>query len=198
MVCVTGFHLIPPCADRCHKTVLKCLSWPSSFQITNKASVWLPAHHSILSWNFHFYCSYISISLGVYHIIGLKPDDKVYCSMPLYHSAGGNLCTGQAITSGITVVIKRKFSASQYFPDCVRHKCTVRSMKIVTLKCGRYCLLLFLAVCLAVQYCGYWHICIVCTSIMHSELHQFLHRHEGYVPQISTNTTHIVPRVFKF
>lgn len=126
--------------------MLKCLSWASSFQITNKASDWLPVDHWILSLNFHFYCSYIWVSLGVYHIIGVTPDDKVYCPMPLYHSAGGNLSTGQAIISGITVVIKRKFSASQYFPDCMRHNCTVRPMKIVTLNCGSFCLLLFLAV----------------------------------------------------
>jgi len=86
------------------------------------------------------------MSFGVYHVLGLKPDDKVYCPMPLYHSAGGILNTGVAITSGITVVIKRKFSASQYFPDCVRHNCTVRPIKIVTLNCGSFCLLLFLAV----------------------------------------------------
>jgi len=126
--------------------VLKSLRWASSFQVTNKGSTWLPADHWILSWNFHFYCSYCWISFGVYHILDLKPDDKVYCPMPLYHSAGGILNTGLAITSGITVVIKRKFSASQYFPDCVRHNCTVRPIKIVNLNCGSFCLLLFLAV----------------------------------------------------
>lgn len=126
--------------------MLKCLSWTSSFQITNKGSTLLPADHWILRWNFHFYCSYLWISLGVYHIIGLKLDDKVYCPLPLYHGAGGILCAGQAIISGITVVIKRKFSASQFIPDCVRHNCTVRPMKIVTLNCGSFCLLLFLVV----------------------------------------------------
>jgi solute carrier family 27 fatty acid transporter 1/4 len=66
------------------------------------------------------------MSLGVYHILALKPDDVVYCPLPLYHSAGAALGIGQAILSGISVVIRRKFSASQYFPDCVRHNCTVR------------------------------------------------------------------------
>jgi len=83
------------------------------------------------------------MSFGVYHVLGLKPDDKVYCPMPLYHSAGGILNTGLAITSGITVVIKRKYSASQYFPDCVRHNCTVRPIKTVTLNCGSFCLCCF-------------------------------------------------------
>lgn len=125
--------------------MLKCLSWASSLQITNKGSTWLPADHWILSWNFHFYCSYFWLCFGAYHVLGFKSDDKAYCPMPLYHSAGGILCTGQAITSGIPVVIKPKFSASQFFPDCVRHNCTVRPMKIVTLNCGSFCLLLLLA-----------------------------------------------------
>jgi solute carrier family 27 fatty acid transporter 1/4 len=66
------------------------------------------------------------MSLGVYHIQALKSDDIVYCPLPLYHSAGGALGMGQALLSGITVVIRRKFSASQYIPDCVQHNCTVR------------------------------------------------------------------------
>ncbi|KAJ4449471.1 hypothetical protein ANN_00870 [Periplaneta americana] len=68
---------------------------------------------------------YSFMSLGIYYIPALKDDDIVYCPLPLYHSGGGALGVGQAIVSGITVVIRRKFSASQYIPECVRHNCTV-------------------------------------------------------------------------
>ncbi|GLH14262.1 Luciferin 4-monooxygenase [Gryllus bimaculatus] len=54
-----------------------------------------------------------------------RPDDVLYCPLPLYHSAGGVLGVGAALYGGLTVVMRAKFSASAYFPDCVRHGCTV-------------------------------------------------------------------------
>ncbi|KAK4885886.1 hypothetical protein RN001_002157 [Aquatica leii] len=53
----------------------------------------------------------------------LKPDDIIYNPLPLYHGFGvmGLVMT---ISSGVPVVIKNKFSASQYWNDCAKHKCT--------------------------------------------------------------------------
>ena len=65
---------------------------------------------------------------GIYYMHNLKPDDIDYCPLPLYHSAGGVLGVGQALWSGITIVIRRKFSASQFIVDCVKYKCTVRNV----------------------------------------------------------------------
>ncbi|GLH04520.1 Luciferin 4-monooxygenase [Gryllus bimaculatus] len=62
---------------------------------------------------------------GVYYMLGLKPDDTLYDPLPLYHTAGGMLGTGQAILYGLTVVIRRKFSASNFWTDCVKYDCTV-------------------------------------------------------------------------
>ncbi|XP_049872890.1 long-chain fatty acid transport protein 4-like [Pectinophora gossypiella] len=59
------------------------------------------------------------------HFWRFKPDDVIYCPLPLYHTAGGVISVGQALLFGCTVVIKPKFSASQYFPDCVKYKATV-------------------------------------------------------------------------
>lgn len=59
------------------------------------------------------------------HYMGIKTTDRLYCPLPLYHTAGGVISVGQAILMGCTVIIKTKFSASQYFPDCVKYKATV-------------------------------------------------------------------------
>ncbi|CAM9114478.1 unnamed protein product [Ectocarpus fasciculatus] len=48
---------------------------------------------------------------------------RMYCCLPLYHSAGGMLGAGSALASGCTLVIRKKFSASNFSSDCVRHRC---------------------------------------------------------------------------
>lgn len=59
------------------------------------------------------------------HNLSLNKSDTVYCPLPLYHTAGGVVSVGQALVFGCTVVLKTKFSASQYFPDCAKYKATV-------------------------------------------------------------------------
>jgi len=44
----------------------------------------------------------------------ITPKDRVYCALPLYHSAGGACGTGMMYFGGATLVLRRKFSASQY------------------------------------------------------------------------------------
>lgn len=53
------------------------------------------------------------------------PQDRVYCSLPLYHSAGGMIGIGGAIQSGATVILRKKFSASNFAPDCKKYKVTI-------------------------------------------------------------------------
>ena len=48
---------------------------------------------------------------------------RMYCCLPLYHSAGGLLGVGSALISGCTLVIRKKFSASNFTSDCLRNKC---------------------------------------------------------------------------
>ncbi len=63
---------------------------------------------------------------GLTTVIGVRFDDIVYVPLPLYHSVAGMISLGAAMRTGITLVLKRKFSASSYWPDCVRYKVTVR------------------------------------------------------------------------
>jgi len=57
--------------------------------------------------------------------IELTPEDKVYCVLPLYHTAGGMLGVGGSWASGATLVLRKKFSARNFWRDCTFHGCTV-------------------------------------------------------------------------
>ncbi|EFN78828.1 Long-chain fatty acid transport protein 4 [Harpegnathos saltator] len=68
---------------------------------------------------------YMFIASSV-HVFGmLRNSDRIYTSLPLYHTAGGVMAIGQALLHGHTTVIRKKFSASSYFSDCIKYKCTV-------------------------------------------------------------------------
>ena len=56
---------------------------------------------------------------------GFQKDDVVYVTLPLYHSNGGILGLGQMILGGSTVAIRRKFSASNFWKDCIKFNATV-------------------------------------------------------------------------
>uniref|UniRef100_A0A0K8TSP3 Very long-chain fatty acid transport protein n=1 Tax=Tabanus bromius TaxID=304241 RepID=A0A0K8TSP3_TABBR len=68
---------------------------------------------------------YMFMCLGVKTMLGINDDDVVYNPLPLYHTAGGMIGVGTVLLCGVTMVIRRKFSASNFWPDCIKYKCTV-------------------------------------------------------------------------
>ncbi|VEN45328.1 unnamed protein product [Callosobruchus maculatus] len=62
--------------------------------------------------------------LSLYCMSNLNDSDIFYNPLPLYHSAGGIVGVGQCLLFGLTVLIRRKFSASNFWNDCYKHKCT--------------------------------------------------------------------------
>ncbi|XP_056264277.1 long-chain fatty acid transport protein 1-like [Pseudoliparis swirei] len=68
---------------------------------------------------------YFRIAAFGFHSFGLRRDDVIYNCLPLYHSAGTIMGVGQCLLFGVTVVVRRKFSASRFWDDCVKHNCTV-------------------------------------------------------------------------
>ncbi|XP_076994435.1 long-chain fatty acid transport protein 6 [Tamandua tetradactyla] len=56
---------------------------------------------------------------------GCTSDDIIYITLPLYHSSGSLLGIGGCIELGATCVLKRKFSASQFWDDCTKYNVTV-------------------------------------------------------------------------
>ncbi|MBN3271673.1 S27A2 synthetase, partial [Polyodon spathula] len=58
-------------------------------------------------------------------ICGVNSEDVFYLNLPLYHSSGFLMGLMGAIEKGTTVVLGRKFSASQFWDDCRKHNVTV-------------------------------------------------------------------------
>nr|XP_019937961.1 PREDICTED: long-chain fatty acid transport protein 6 [Paralichthys olivaceus] len=55
---------------------------------------------------------------------GMTEDDVVYIPLPLYHSAASLVGIGGTIELGATCVLKKRFSASQFWNDCRKHNVT--------------------------------------------------------------------------
>ncbi|KAJ8251360.1 hypothetical protein GJAV_G00220520 [Gymnothorax javanicus] len=68
---------------------------------------------------------YYRIAAFGFHAFRMRYDDIVYDCLPLYHSAGNIMGVGQCLIHGLTVVVKKKFSASRFWEDCIKHNCTV-------------------------------------------------------------------------
>jgi solute carrier family 27 fatty acid transporter 1/4 len=67
---------------------------------------------------------YILASGGCTTVIGCRPDDVLYVTLPLYHSVGGMIALAGVMKHGITMVMRKKFSAKIYWADCVKYRVT--------------------------------------------------------------------------
>ena len=72
------------------------------------------SHRRILNWGFWF--------AG---LTGATPQDRLYDCLPLFHSVGGVVAPCSMLAAGGSVVIAERFSASNFWPDIVRHDCTL-------------------------------------------------------------------------
>ncbi|XP_072318420.1 long-chain fatty acid transport protein 1-like [Eucyclogobius newberryi] len=68
---------------------------------------------------------YFRIAAFGFYSFGLKSSDRLYNCLPLYHSAGAIMGMGQCVLFGMTIVVRKRFSASRFWDDCVKHRCTV-------------------------------------------------------------------------
>jgi fatty-acyl-CoA synthase len=76
-----------------------------------KASI--VSHRHVLNWALWF--------MG---LLGNTEADRMYNCLPLYHSVGGVVAVAAALTAGGSTVIAGKFSASNFWNDIRRWKCT--------------------------------------------------------------------------
>jgi fatty-acyl-CoA synthase len=72
------------------------------------------SHARVLQW-----------SLWFAGMMEAQPSDRMYNTLPMYHSVGGVQATGAMLVTGGSVAIREKFSASQFWSDVVRWDCTV-------------------------------------------------------------------------
>ncbi|XP_049872983.1 long-chain fatty acid transport protein 4-like [Pectinophora gossypiella] len=68
---------------------------------------------------------YLLVVVATTHMLGLNSSDRMYNPLPLYHTAGGVVGTCVALVDGIPTVLRAKFSASNYWTDCIKHDATV-------------------------------------------------------------------------
>ena len=66
------------------------------------------------------------VSSGISHMGGLNltPKDRIYLCLPLYHGTGLFLGAAGACRSGACLVLRRRFSASNFLPDIREHRAT--------------------------------------------------------------------------
>jgi fatty-acyl-CoA synthase len=57
--------------------------------------------------------------------VNAGPEDRMYDVLPLYHSAGGIAALGPCFISGGSLVVRNRFSATEFWDDCQRYKPTL-------------------------------------------------------------------------
>ena len=61
---------------------------------------------------------------GFQGALNTRPNDRMYNVLPLYHSAGGVCAIGPALLTGGSVILKRKFSAHEFWDDVHQYGAT--------------------------------------------------------------------------
>jgi solute carrier family 27 fatty acid transporter 1/4 len=74
------------------------------------------------------------MSYAIFFFFKLRHDDVIYDTLPLYHTAGGLLGIGNCLLQGCTIVMRKKFSASRFWEDCIQYRCTVCKMLFLLAK----------------------------------------------------------------
>ncbi len=64
-------------------------------------------------------------SLWFAGMMDVRPGDRMYNCLPMYHSVGGVLAIGAMLVNGGAVVIRDRFSASRFWDDIARWDCTL-------------------------------------------------------------------------
>ncbi len=72
------------------------------------------SHYRIMQWS-HWFAG----------LMDSGPNDRMYDCLPLYHSVGGVVATGATLVGGGAVVIRAKFSASDFWRDVRDEHCTL-------------------------------------------------------------------------
>ncbi len=66
-----------------------------------------------------------SIMFGFSGAMHVRPDDRIYVCLPMYHTSGGVLGPCAALTAGASVVLRERFSATTFWDDVVDNDCTI-------------------------------------------------------------------------
>lgn len=72
------------------------------------------SHFRLMQWS-HWFAG----------MMNTRPEDRLYNALPMYHSIGGVSAIGAVLVGGGSVVIRERFSASDFWNDVVRWNCTI-------------------------------------------------------------------------
>jgi fatty-acyl-CoA synthase len=72
------------------------------------------SHHRIMTWS-HWFAGMMDI----------RPDDRMYNCLPMYHSIGGVVAVAAVLVGGGSVLLRERFSASHFWSDVTDHGCTL-------------------------------------------------------------------------
>jgi fatty-acyl-CoA synthase len=72
------------------------------------------SHYRLLQWT-HWFAGMMNVTA----------EDRMYDCLPMYHSIGGVVATGATLVGGGTVVLRERFSASEFWQDVVSERCTL-------------------------------------------------------------------------
>ena len=72
------------------------------------------SHHRIMTWSRWF--------AGM---LDVRPCDRMYDCLPLYHSVGGIVAVGAMLVNGGSIVVRERFSASRFWSDLAEAECTL-------------------------------------------------------------------------
>ena len=56
---------------------------------------------------------------------GARPEDRVFCALPLYHATGGLCSMGAALLNGGVFILARRFSASHFWDEILASQATM-------------------------------------------------------------------------
>jgi fatty-acyl-CoA synthase len=67
----------------------------------------------------------MAISHGFYGAMGVRPTDRMYDCLPMYHTVGGVIAACSPLIGGASVVIRERFHATRFWDDVVASECTL-------------------------------------------------------------------------
>ncbi len=71
-------------------------------------------HYRLMQWS-HWFAG----------LLDVQASDRLYDCLPLYHSVGGVVAAGATLVGGGAVVIRPRFSASEFWRDLCEQRCTL-------------------------------------------------------------------------
>ena len=99
----------------CHRSTV----FETALYIYTSGTTGLPkaarvSHFRIMQWS-HWFAG----------LLGIEKTDRMYNCLPMYHSIGGVVATCAPLVAGGSVVVRPRFSVSEFWSDISEHDCTL-------------------------------------------------------------------------